>query len=69
MSPLACLCFGEEINHTPLPGTELHFLSHATYSLVSIQNSLTWLLHLLVILHHTWYLKIIIQFNNFSGPE
>jgi hypothetical protein len=69
MSPVASLCFGEEINYAPLSGTESHFLHLATLSLVSVQNSLTWLLHLLVILHHTWYLKIINQFNNFSGPE
>lgn len=69
MSPVASLCFGEEINHTPLPGIESRFLCHVTYSLVSIQNALTWLLHLLVIFHHTGYLKIIIQFNNCLGPE
>jgi hypothetical protein len=69
MSPVASLCFGEEVNRTPLPGIESHFLCHAMYSLVSIQNALTWHLCLLVILHHTGYLKIIIQFNNFLGPE
>jgi hypothetical protein len=69
MSRVASLCFGDEINHTPLPGIESHFLCHAMYSLVSKQNAVIWLLHLLVILHHTWYLKIIIEFNYFSRPE
>jgi len=69
MSPVASLCFGDELNHTPLPGIESHFLCHAMYSLVSIQNAVIWLLHLLVILYHTGHLKIIIPFNNFSGPE
>jgi hypothetical protein len=48
MGPVSCLCFGEEINHMSLPGYGIYFLCCATCSIVSIQNALSWLLHLLI---------------------
>jgi len=55
VSPVASLCFREEINHMPLPGIESHLLHHAMYSLVSIHNAAIWLLHLLVFTSHWAY--------------